>query len=429
MEESHQTPAQSSGRASSESAKAKNKGHGCLLMGLCILALAIAAGIYAYMRGGASSESKISDARATRPIPVVTSLAHLGDYDIYIRGLGSVAALNTVTIRSRVDGQLLKVGFKEGEFIQQGAMIAEIDPTPYQVQKEQAMGQKARDMASLENARRDLARYTQAGPEAISQQQIDTAKSQVENYEGALKVDEAAIHAAQVQLDYCHITAPISGRAGLRLVDVGNLIHAGDTTGIVVITQLEPIAISFTIAEDSLQQVHEAMKNNPHVQVDVYGRDNQTKIATGALLALDNQIDPTTGTLRIKAQFDNKDGRLFPNQFVNVRMLVKTLRNVVMVDSAAVQHGPGGSSFVYVAHKNDKEPGDQATYAAELRPISTISENGVRAVVSKGLAPGEIVVTAGVDKLIDGSKITFRNEDKSAASKPSAPQQNPGAAR
>lgn len=396
-----------------------------IVVGLLIVVGAIFAGRYLIKSSSAKAANGKPQA-AARPVPIVASPVNRGDFDVYLNGLGSVTAFNTVTVRSRVDGQLMKIGFKEGDPVREGDMIAEIDPTPYIVQREQTEGQKARDLALLNNARRDLKRYTDAGTEAVSQQQIDTAQSQVENYEGTLKVDDAAIHAAQVQIDYCHITSPITGRAGLRLVDVGNQIHASDSTGIVVITQLQPIAISFTLPEDVLPQVFEATHDNPHVPLDAYSRDSRTKLASGKLLAIDNQIDSTTGTFRIKAEFENKESTLYPNQFVNVRLLVRTLRGVVLAETAAIQHGPQGA-FVYVAKKdpaapepavkadensNTKAGGERTAeiYVVELRAVETGQDDGSRTVITSGLAPGELVATAGVDKLIDGSKVILRRQ-------------------
>jgi len=338
-----------------------------------------------------------------RPVPVVTAESRQGDLPIYLNGLGTVTAFNTVTVRTRVDGELVKVAFgegqqiKEGDQVNEGDLLAEVDPRPFQVQLLQAKGQLARDEAILKNAKVDLQRYEDAR-DAIPQQQIDTAAANVAQYEGAVLVDQSQIDNANLQLTYCHITAPLSGKIGLRLVDQGNFVHASDANGLAVITQLRPIAVQFTLPQDNLPQVLGAFAAAP-LPVDAYDRDFKARLASGQLLAVDNQIDTVTATIRLKAKFDNADGSLFPNQFVNVRLLVDTKRGVVLVPAAAVQRSPQ-SMFVYVKKADD---------TVEVRPVTLGPTEGDTCVIAEGLAAGERVVTDGVDKLRAGTKVSERD--------------------
>lgn len=345
-----------------------------------------------------------------RPVPVVATQARIGDLPMYLTGLGNVTPLNTVTVHSRVDGEIQKVGYTEGQYVHQGDMVVELDPRPFQVQLTQAQGQLERDQASLKNAKLDLARFTAAGA-AASQQQRDTAASTVGQFEGAVITDQGNIDSAKLNLVYCHITSPLDGRVGLRLVDPGNIVHQSDAGGVVVITQIEPMTVIFTLAEDDLPKVLKAENGGIGLAAQAYNRDLTTCLATGSLAAIDNQIDVTTGQVRLRAQFENKDHALFPNQFVNVKLLVATRRGVVLIPAAAVQQNPQGAAFVYVVttdstsvQKAEQKPGQ----TVEARPIKVGPTAADSTVVEDGLTAGEWVVTDGVDKLQPGTKVDVR---------------------
>ena len=343
-------------------------------------------------------------AGAPRPIPVVAVEAVRGSLPIYLTGLGTVTPLNTVTVRSRVDGELFSVPVSEGQLVTQGQLLAEIDPRPFEVQLLQAQGQFERDQAVLANARVDLERYrVLASQDAIPKQQYDTQVSTVRQSEAVLKADQAAIESAKLQLTYTRITSPITGRVGLRLVDPGNIVHATDQNGLLVITQLQPISVIFTIDQEHISAVLRKLQAGRRLAVDAYDRDLKNKIASGELLSTDNQADVTTGTVRLKATFPNTDSSLFPNQFVNARLLLETRRNVVLVPTAAIQRGPQGD-FVYVVN---------ADGAVEVRNIAVGPIERDEASINKGVSPGETVVTEGVDKLQPGTKVTVRSRDSS----------------
>jgi multidrug efflux system membrane fusion protein len=346
---------------------------------------------------GKSADKSINP--ANRAVPVIASLSRQGDMPVYLNGLGNVTAFNTVTLRTRVDGQIMKVAFTEGRLVKEGDLLIEIDPRPFQVMLAQAEAQKAKDEALLQNAVLDRERYkilfTQ---EAIPKQQYDTQLSTVAQMEATVKSDQAAIDSAKLNLVYCRIASPLTGRIGLRLVDQGNIVHATDTTGLVVIAQVQPIAVIFNIAEDSLPAVRKRMQNGQALRVDAYDRDLKMKLAQGRLLTIDNQIDQTTGTVRFKAQFENQDNSLFPNQFVNARLLLDVKHNTVLIPTAAIQHSPQ-SAFVYVVKPDN---------TAEVRQIVTTLSEGDEAAVDSGLQPGEIVVVDGVDKLQQGTKVAVR---------------------
>ena len=359
-----------------------------------------------------------------RPVPVVVVAAHKGDMPVYINGLGTVTALNTVTVRSRVDGELVNVAYQEGQYVKAGDLLAEIDPRPYQAQLELAQGQLAKDQAQLGQAQanlvRDTAQHKYAQAEStryttlveqgiVARDQGEQLKSTADSLAGTLTADQAAISSARaqiladqasidtvkLQLVYCRITSPLAGRIGLRLVDKGNIVHATDTGGLVVITQLQPIAVVFNIAEDSLRQVMPKFSAGAKFPVLAYDRDLRRKLASGTLLTIDNQVDSTTGTVKFKAIFENQDNTLFPNQFVNARLLFDTRHNAVIIPTAAMQRSPQ-STYVYVVGTD---------HTVKMRNIVTTLTEGDNAGVDNGLAAGEVVVVDGLDKLQDGTRV------------------------
>ena len=333
------------------------------------------------------------------PVPVVVQKVVRSSIPVYLNGLGNVAAFYTVTVKSRVDGQLMKVDFNEGDLVKEGQVLLEIDPRPYQAQLDLAQATLQHDQALLKNARVDLERYKQlVKTDSIPTQQLDTQVALVEQYEGTIKQDQATIETAKLQLVYAKVTAPITGVVGLRLVDPGNVVHAADTTGMIVITQLQPISVLFTIPEDSLPQVTQKLRAGAHLPADAWNRDNSKKLASGTLVTLDNQIDNTTGTSKLKAVYDNKDNSLFPQQFVNIRLLVDTLTNQLVVPTVAVQNGQQGT-FVYVVDDDSR---------VHLRTVQVGTTTETSADILKGVSEGDRVVVDGTDRLIEGAVVRVR---------------------
>jgi multidrug efflux system membrane fusion protein len=391
-------------------AQPPSKGRRGLWIWLVVLLLAAGAGYYywthrqgsAQQSGAAATQTATSGRRGAGgrggqagPIPVVAVKAQKGNIAVYFNGLGAVTPLATVLIRSRVDGQLMTVNYKEGDIVKQGDLLAEIDPRPYQATLDQTEGQLVRDQALLDNARVDQTRYeTLLKQNAIQEQQLATQKALVVQDEGIVKTDRGLIDAAKVNLVYTKITSPITGRVGLRLVDAGNIVHAADTNGLVVITQIQPISVIFTISEVQLPQVLQKWQHGQKFAVDAFDKEAGTKIESGTLSTIDNQIDPTTGTVKIRANFNNSGLQLFPNQFVNARLLVQEKTGVTLLPVAAVQRST--STYVYLV-----KPDSTVT----VRQITTGTTEGDQTEVTAGLQPGDVAVMTGVDKLQEGSKV------------------------
>jgi len=365
---------------------------------LVALVITLAVGGIFFFQHRLQPQSAGPRAGSPPPLMIGAATAQKGDIGIYVNALGVVTPLNTVSVKSRVDGQLMKVNYQEGQSVHEGDALVEIDPAPFQAALLQAEGQLARDSALLENAHLDLARYQQAfAKNAIPKQQFDTQVATVHQYEGTVKLDQGQVDNAKVQLAYCHITAPISGRVGLRLVDAGNIVHASDANPLVVITELQPITVIFSVAEDYLPQIQQQLRAGNKLAVDAFDRAQTKKLATGTLATLDNQIDTTTGTLKLKATFANDDESLFPNQFVNARLLVDTLHDTTLVPNTVIQRNAQGA-FVYLL-KPDQ------TVAMQQITVGTTDGN-VSAV--EGIEPGAVVGADNFTRLTDGAKVTIR---------------------
>lgn len=378
------------------------------IVGLALLLLVVAGVAWLALRpsakpGGAGGPGgrpggrpSMAAAMANMAVPVRVATAVQQDIDIFLRSLGTVTAYNTVTVRSRVSGELVEVAFQEGQQVKAGDLLAQVDPRAYQVALDQARGTQMQNQAQLENARRDLQRYQALfKQDSIAKQQVDTQAALVRQYEGTVKSDQANVDNAKLQLDYARITAPISGRLGLRQVDRGNLVSSADVNGLVVITQTQPISVVFTLPETQLPEVRAELAAGRTLTVDAYDRADTRRIATGKLETMDNQIDVTTGTLKLKARFDNTDDALFPNQFVNVRLHVLTRKDVTAIPTAAIQQGSAGA-FVFLVQADN-------TIAVRQVKLGAIDRGMVA--VNEGLQPGDRVVTEGTDRLRAGAKV------------------------
>jgi membrane fusion protein, multidrug efflux system len=402
----------------------RSKGRGWIVV--ILLLLAAAAG-YEYWHSGKSTASATSDVKSGKRggggdvVPVVGARTRRGNIGVYDQGLGNVTPIYTDTIKSRVDGELMSVRYKEGEIVQKGDPLFEIDPKPYAAALTQAEGQLARDQALLANARIDQRRYELLVPQkAVPEQTLATQRALVAQYEGIVKTDQGQVDAAKVNLDYCHIPAPITGLVGLRLVDPGNIVHAADTNGLVVITQIDPISVIFTLAEDLLPVVLQKLRSGQALEVDAYDRNNTKKLAQGTLTTVDNEIDQTTGTVRMRATFSNKDFSLFPSQFVNIKMLVQQKNGVVLLTTAGIQRN-SNATFVYLV-----KPDSTVT----VRNIQVGTTEGDDTEITSGLDAGDVVVMTGADKLQEGSKVNVQVLGEQPKSEPrSEPKSEQGSAK
>jgi multidrug efflux system membrane fusion protein len=381
-----------------------------------VVLVAVAAGTYYYTHQASSQPGAGSSADGKgkgkgrgkggdRPMPVVATAVKTADVSVFLSGLGTVTPIATVTVKSRIDGQLMRVLFTEGQVVRAGDLLAQIDPRTFEAQLATAEGQMARDQALLKNAQIDMERYrTLLKEDSIAKQQVDTQEALVRQNEATIKIDQAAIDTAKLQLVYSRITAPVGGRLGLRQVDVGNIVHAGDTNGLVVITQLQPITVVFTIPEDNLPAVMTKLRAGHQLTVDAYDRADKVKLASGVLLTADNLIDPATGTVKLKAQFPNADNALFPSQFANIRMLIDVKRGATVVPNAAVQRGTPGT-FVYVVGADN---------SVSVRKVKLGPAQGEIISIESGVTPGEVVVVDGADKLREGAKVDVTGRDAAA---------------
>ena len=385
----------------------KKKSGGRWLMWIFFIALGSGAYLY-WSRSGSPQDTQAANKPAadqksnSGATPVVATRAKRGNIGVYFTGLGAVTPINTVTVKTRVDGELLNVLYHEGDIVQKGDLLMEVDPRPFQAQLEQYEGQLVRDQAVLDNARVDLTRYQGLLQQnAIPEQQVATQQALVKQSEGVVKADQGQIDSAKLNITYCKITAQVAGRVGLRLVDPGNIVHAADSNGLVIITQIQPISVIFTISEDQLPEIRKRMRAGQTLHADAWDHDMQKKVAQGTLTTIDNLIDQTTGTLRLRATFDNNDDALFPNQFVNVRLLVQEKQGVVLLNSAGIQRS-GSNTYVFVV-----KPDSTVT----LRNVTVGTTEGDQSEITSGLQAGDTVVLTGVDKLIEGTAVHAQIQD------------------
>lgn len=379
---------------------------------IIIVSLLIAFGtgywFYTTQHQEASSKTSSEKSRMNRAHSVVAAKVTKADVPIYLKGLGSIVPEAVVTVKSRIDGQLMKIFYTEGQMVSKGDALALIDTRPYKILLAQAEGQKIKDQALLDNALIDLQRYKELlAQDSISKQVVDTQTALVNQYRGILEIDTAAVENAKLQLEYCTIQAPLSGRVGLRPVDVGNMIRSSDTSGIAIITQTEPINALFSIPEDNAPLVLQKLYASQKLTVDAYDRADKQKLSSGILLSADNQIDVTTGSLKLKAHFNNQNQALFPNQFVNIHLLVETQKDALLIPTAAVQHGVPGTFVYHVKEDN----------SVSVRVIKTGAVVGNNVVVESGLALGDTIVVDGVDKLREGSKVTLSIKENESGGK------------
>ncbi|HEV2629674.1 MAG TPA: efflux RND transporter periplasmic adaptor subunit [Pseudolabrys sp.] len=391
--------------------KLKTKPASGLRRGLTILVVLVAVGAaLGYVFFGMQAPQQKPGGRAARfaasgPVPVLVAAAASADVPVYLNAVGTTKAYNTVTLHSQVDGKLIAVNFNEGQDVKKGDILAQIDPTTFKATLDQAVAKKAQDAALLANTKVDLVRYEQlAATNAINRQQADTQRALVAQYTAQVQSDQAAVESAQATLGYTDIRAPIDGRTGIRQVDVGNIIHASDSSGIVVITQIKPISVTFSIPQQDIQTVNDAFAKGP-LDADALRSDSNKVIESGKLAVIDNQVDSTTGTVKLKADFPNENVQLWPGQFVNVRLLVNTLKGVTVIPTGAVQRGPDGT-FVYVVGADDK---------ATMRPITVQKQDESQTVVASGLKPDEKVVTTGFARLTDGATVTVGSDNPAPA--------------
>ncbi|MFD3301439.1 MdtA/MuxA family multidrug efflux RND transporter periplasmic adaptor subunit [Aquipseudomonas alcaligenes] len=378
---------------------------------LIALVVLLAALLLWWLLPGKPAAKKVGNSPWDGPVPVRLTEVGSGDFHIELKALGTVTALNTVNVRSRVDGELVKVFFEEGQLVKAGDLLAQIDPRPYQVALQQAEGTLAQNQAQLKNAEIDLARYQGLYAEdSIAKQTLDTQQALVGQYRGTVKSNQAAVAEARLNLDFTRIRAPIAGRLGLRQVDLGNLVRSSDTTPLVVITQVEPIAVNFTLPEKDLPPVLARVRDNQKLRVEAWDRGEQQRLAEGELHSLDNQIDVATGTVKLKARFANTGEQLFPNQFVNVRLRVETRQQATLIPSAAVQFGARGT-FVFVLGEGDK---------VQIRDVRIAASDGATSLVEEGVKVGERLVLEGIDKLKDGSQVQVIGNEPGALAQPQA---------